>query len=139
MVARLRPHSLKDPGGPAPWAPEKVGSISELIEFSDVVDNAASVLIGTIPEGARYLSSEITTITAFNSGGADDAIVVGIAGDTNYLIEDGHPDVADSHTDGELRDWTPTADQLVYATHSSSGPAPTTGKAIVTIKFKQPL
>jgi len=138
-MRRLRPHSVRNVGGPAPWAPETVGSISELIEYTDVVDNAASVLIGTIPAGARYLMADIKVITAFNSGGADDAIVVGIVGDTDYLIEKGHPDVADSVTEGELLDWTPTADQLIYATHSSSGTAPTTGKAIVTVRFKQPL
>jgi len=139
MVQKLRPKSVRAPGEPCPWAQETVGSISELIEYSDVVGNAASVLIGTIPKGARYLMSDIKVITAFNSGGADDAIVVGIAEDTDYLIEDGHPDVADSITEGELRDWTPTSDQLIYATHSSSGTAPTIGKAIVTVRFKQPL
>jgi len=104
-----------------------------------VVDNAASVLIGTIPAGARYLMANIRVITVFNSGSADDAIVVGISGDTDYLITDGHPDVVDSETEGELLDWMPTTDQLIYATHSSSGTAPTTGKAIVTVRFKQPL
>lgn len=139
MVDKLRPKSVRSPGDPAPWAQEKVGSISELIEYSDVVDNAASVLTGTIPAGARYLMADIKVITAFDSGGADDAIVVGTAGDTNLLIEDGHPDVADSVTEGELLDWTPTTDQLIYTTHSSSGTAPTAGKAIVTVRFKQPL
>lgn len=139
MVKRLRPHSVRNVGGPCAWAQEQVGSISELIEYSDVIDNAASVLIGTIPAGARYLMADIKVITVFNSGGVDDAIVVGIASDTNLLIEDGHPDVVDSITDGELLDWTPASDQLIYATHSSSGTAPTTGKAIVTVRFKQPL
>ena len=139
MVDKLRPKSVRSPGDPCAWAQETVGSISELIEYTDVVDNAAMVLIGTIPAGARYLMADIKVITVFNSSNNDDAIVVGISGDTNYLIEDGHPDVADSETEGELIDWTPTTDQLIYATHSSTGTGPTTGKAIVTVRFKQPL
>ena len=136
---RMSPGSIQHPGLEADHWPATQGVIRGLIEYSDVVDNAASVLIGTIPAGASYVMARSTTITAFNSGNADDAVVVGIPGDTNYLIEDTHPDVADSQTEGELKDWTPTTDQLIYATHSSSGTAPTTGKIVIEVTFKNPL
>ena len=138
MVNRLRPKSIRHPGEPCAWAQEQVGSISELIEYTDVVDLTGTVLIGTIPAGARYFDCSVKVITAFDAE-ADDALIVGIASDTNYLLTNGHPTVADSETEGELLDWTPTADQLIYATYTHTGAAPTTGKAIVTVRFKQPL
>lgn len=138
MVDKLRPKSVRSPGNPCAWAQEKVGSISELIEYTDVVDLTGTVLIGTIPAGARYLMCDVKVITAFNAG-ADDALIVGIASDTDYLLTDGHPTVANSVKEGELLDWTPTSNQLIYATYTHTGTAPTTGKAIVTVRFKQPL
>ena len=136
---RLSPGSVRAPGYSADWWPENQCVIRELIEYSDVTDNAATVTIGTIPAGASYVMATATTITAFNSGGSDDAVVVGISGDTDYLIEDCHPMVADSQTEGELKDWTPTSDTIIYATHSSSGTAPTAGKIVVEIAYKRPL
>jgi len=138
MVDRLRPHSVREPGSPSAWKPEQVGSISELIEYSDVESLTGTVLIGTLPAGARYLMADVKVITAFNAG-ADDALTVGIATDYDYLLTDGHPTVADSETEGELLDWTPTTDQLIYAQYTHTSTAPTTGKALVTIQFKQPL
>ena len=138
MVDRLRPHSVRSPGSPAPWAPETVGSISDLIEYTDVSAGAATVLIGTLPAGARYLDSSVMVITAFNAGSAD-ALTVGISSDYDYIVTDGHPTTADSESYGELLDWTPTSDQLIYARYTHSGTAPTTGKAVVTVRFKQPL
>ena len=135
----MSPGSIRHPGLAADWWPETDGIITKTMEFTDVENNAASKLIGTIPAGATYRIAINDTITAFNSGGGDDAVVVGIVGDTNYLIEDCHPLVADSQTEGELKDWTPTTDQLIYATHSSSGTAPTTGKIRVHVLFKNPL
>jgi len=138
MVDKLRPKSVRSPGDPCAWAQETVGSISDLIEFGDVVSLTGTVLIGTIPAGARYIDCSVKVITAFNAG-ATDALVVGIVSDTNYLLTDGHPTVADSETDGELLDWTPTSDQLIYATYTHTSTAPTTGKAVVTVSFEQPL
>lgn len=138
MVDKLRPKSIRSPGDPCAWAQETVGSISELIEYTDVVDLTGTVLIGTIPAGARHLMCDVKVITAFDAE-ADDALAVGIASDYNYLLTDGHPTVADSETEGELLDWIPTADQLIYARYTHTGAAPTTGKAIVTVRFKQPL
>ena len=135
----MSPGSIRHPGLSADWWPESLGIISALIEYSDVVDNAATVEIGTIPAGAVYRMAIATVITAFDSAGVDDAVVVGIAGDTNYLIEDCHPMTADSETEGELKDWAPTTDQLIYATHSSTGTAPTAGKIRVYVLFKNPL
>jgi len=136
---RVSPGSVRAPGAAAPWWPENQCVIRELIEYSDVVDNAATVTIGTIPAGASYVMARATTITAFDAGGADDTVVVGISGDTNYLIEDCHPLVADSQTEGELKDWTPTTDQIVYATYASTGTAPTAGKIVVEVTYKRPL
>ena len=138
MVDRMRPKSVRSPGDPCAWSQENQASISDLIEFSDVVSLTGTVLIGTIPAGARYLGCSVQVITAFNAG-ADDALVVGLSTDTNYLLTDGHPTVADSETAGELLDWTPTTAQLIYATYTHTSTAPTTGKAIVTVRFKQPL
>ena len=136
---RVSPGSVRAPGTSSAWWPDGQGVIREVIEYSDVVDNAATVTIGTIPAGASYEMATATTITAFNAGGADDAVVVGISGDTNYLIEDCHPLVADSQTEGELKDWTPTSDTIIYATYSSTGTAPTAGKIVVEVTFKKPL
>lgn len=138
MVDRLRPHSVRSPGSPAPWAPEIVGSISDLIEYTDVAAGTATVLIGTLPAGARYLDSSVKVITAFNAGSAD-ALTVGISSDYDYLVTNGNPTTADSESYGELLDWTPTTDQSIYAQYTHSSTAPTTGKAIVTVRFKQPL
>jgi len=136
---RVSPGSVRSPGLSAPWWPAGQDVIRTLVEYTDVENNAATVTIGTIPAGASYLMATATTITAFNAGGADDTVVVGIPGDTNYLIEDAHPLVADSETEGELKDWTPISDTLIYATYASSGTAPTTGKIIVEVTFKRPL
>ena len=138
MVDRMRPKSVRSPGNPAAWVQESVGSISDLIEYGDVASLTGTVLIGTIPAGARYLDCSVKIITAFNAG-ANDALVVGTSGDTDYLLTDGHPTVADSETAGELLDWTPTTAQLIYATYTHTSTAPSTGKAIVTVRFKQPL
>lgn len=135
---RLSPGSIRNPGVSAVWWPDNMGDISELIEYSDVESLTGTVLIGTIPAGARYLGCDVKVITAFNAGAADD-LIVGIVGDLNYLLTNGHPTTADSITEGELLDWTPTADTLVYATFTHTGAAPTTGKAVVTVKFEQPL
>ena len=138
MVDRLRPHSVRSPGSPAAWAPETVGSISDLIEYTDVAAGTATVLIGTLPAGARYIDSAVTIITAFNAGSAD-ALTVGISSDYDYLATASDPTTADSITEGNLLDWTPTSDQSIYARYTHSSTAPTTGKAIVTVWFKQPL
>jgi len=138
MVERIRPKSVRSPGDPCAWAQEQVGSISDLIEYSDVSSGTGSVLIGTLPAGARYLGCNVKVITAFNAG-ANDALVVGTSSDTDYLLTDGHPTVADSETEGNLLDWTPTSATGIYATYTHTSTAPTTGKAVVTVTFKQPL
>jgi len=138
MVDRMRPKSVRSPGDPCAWSQENEASISEPIGFGDVVNLTGTVLIGTLPAGARYLGCSVQVITAFNAG-ADDALVVGISSDTNYLLTNGHPTDADSETEGVLLDWTPTTAQLIYATYTHTSTAPSTGKAIATVRFKQPL
>jgi len=138
MVDKLRPKSVRSPGDPCAWAQETVGSISDLIEHSDVVSLTGTVLIGTIPAGARYLMCDVKVIMAFDAG-ANDTLTVGIATDYSKLLTNGHPTVADSETEGELLDWIPTSDQLIYAQYKHTSDAPAAGRAIVTVRFKQPL
>ena len=139
MVDRLRPHSVRSPGSACAWAPASEGCIAELIEYSDVAALTGTVLIGTVPAGAQLTSCDVWVVTAFN-GGAADALVVGYVGDLNYLIEDGHPTVANAETrETNILDWKPTSDTPIYATYTHTGAAPTTGKALVVVKFEQPL
>ena len=139
MVDRLRPKSIRHPGEPCAWAQEQVGSISELIEYTDVSDGTGTVAIGTIPAGARFLGCKVWVVTAFNAGSAD-ALIVGIPTDTNYFIEDGNPTVANSETtEVNVLDYEPSADVVVSAIYTHTSTAPTAGKALVTVRFKQPL
>jgi len=139
MVDKLRPKSVRAPGQPCAWAQETVGSISELIEYSDVIGGTGTVAIGTIPAGARFLDCTVWVVTAFNAGSAD-ALIVGIPTDTNYFIEDGNPTVANSETtEVNVLDYEPTSDVIVSAIYTHSDAVPTTGKALVTVRFKQPL
>ena len=139
MVAKLRPKSVRAPGSPCVWAPGD-GKMSELIEYTDVIGGTGTVAIGTIPAGARYLACTSETVTAFNSGGGDDALIVGIPTDTNYFIEDGHPLVADSITEAtSVLDYAPTTNVIVSAIFTHTGTAPSTGKAVVTLYYKRPL
>jgi hypothetical protein len=139
MVDRLRPKSIRHPGSPCAWAPGD-GKIVGTIEYTDVIDGTGTVLVGTIPAGARFIGKDsgLEVITAFN-GGANNALTVGIASDYDYIITDGHPTEADSTSEAELLDWNPTSDQLIYARFTHTGAAPTTGKAIVTVYFDRPL
>ena len=139
MVAKLRPKSVRSPGSPCVWAPANEASVSELIEYSDVSNLTGTVAVGTIPAGGRFLDARCWVVTAFNAG-ADDALIVGIPTDTNYFIEDGHPTVADSETtQAAYIDYTPTSDVVVSAIYTHTGAAPTTGKALVIIRYQQPL
>jgi len=139
MVDRLRPHSVRSPGGPDAWCPETLGEISELIEYTDVIGGTGTVAIGTVPAGARVTGCEVWVVTAFN-GGANNALIVGIPTDTNYLIEDGNPTVANGETAiTNVLDWTPTADTVVSAIFTHTSTVPTAGKALVKVRFNQPL
>jgi len=134
----LRPINLRDPGEPALWLPATQSVIVAMIEYDDVVDGAATVEIGKIPAGGRYLDAIVKVITAFNAGSAD-ALTIGISTDYDYLLTDGHPTIADSQSEGELLDWESTTEQTIYARYTHSGAAPTTGKAICIVTFAEPL
>ena len=139
MVDKLRPKSIRHPGDPCAWSEEQTGTIAELIEYSDVSSLTGTVAVGTIPAGARFLGCKTWVVTAFNAG-ADDALIVGIPTDTNYFIEDGNPTVANSETtEVNVLDYTPTSDVVVSAIYTHTSTAPTTGKALVTVTFQQPL
>lgn len=138
MTEILRPHNIAAPGTPCAWAPGD-GKISELIEYTDVIDGTATVAIGTVPAGAQFLGCKVWIITAFD-GGANNALIVGIPSDTNYLIEDGKPTVANSETNEiNVLDWSPTADVIVSAIYTHTGSVPTAGKALVTVYYNRAL
>jgi hypothetical protein len=138
-MSRLRPHNMRSPGDPDDHVPATQGVISGLVEYTDITNGVATVEIGVIPAGGRFLEASVKVITAFNSGGGDDELTVGIASDYDYLLTAGNPDVADSETSGELLDWAPTTDQTIYARFTHSGTAPAAGKALVVVRFEQPL
>ena len=139
MVDKLRPKSVRSPGDPCAWAQEQVGSISETIEYSDVSNLTGTVAIGTIPAGATFLGCKVWVVTAFNAG-TTDALIVGIPTDTNYFIEDGQPTSANTEVNEvNVLDYEPTADVVVSAIYTHTSTAPTTGKAVVTVSFTQPL
>jgi hypothetical protein len=139
MVDKLRPKSIRSPGSPCAWSEEQVGSISKLIEYTDVSGGTGTVSIGTIPAGARFLGCKVWVVTAFNAG-ANDALIVGIPTDTNYFIEDGKPTSANTEVNEvNVLDYEPTSDVVVSAIYTHTSTAPTTGKALVTVTFKQPL
>lgn len=138
MVATLRPHNIANPGESCPWAPGD-GKISALIEYTDVIGGTGTVVVGTIPAGATFLGCRVWVVTAFNAGSAD-ALIVGISTDTNYFIEDGQPTVANSETNEvNVLDYAPTSNVIVSAIYTHSGAVPTTGKALVTVRYKRPL
>jgi len=134
----LRPINLRNPGEPALWLPATQSVIFAVIEYDDVVDGAATVEIGKIPAGGRFLDATVKVITAFNAGSGD-ALTIGISTDYDYLLDDGHPTTADSQSDGLLLDWAPTTEQTIYARYTHSSTAPSTGKAICIVTFAEPL
>jgi len=139
-TTRLAPKSVRAPGTSCAWWPDGWDGITELIEYTDVVDGTGTVVIGTVPAGAVYARCKVWVEDAFNSGGGDDALIVGISSDTNLLIEDGNPLVADSQTDEIAAvDWLPTTDQVISAVLTHTGTAPTAGKARIFVMFKRPL
>lgn len=141
MVDKLRPKSVRAPGSPCAWSQEQNGTIAELIEYSDVSSLTGTVAIGTIPAGAKFLGCKVWVVTAFNAG-AGDALIVGIPTDTDYFLESGDcdPTVANAEVnESNVLDYTPTADVAVSAIYTHTGAAPTTGKALVTVTFQQPL
>jgi len=139
MVDKLRPKSIRSPGSPCAWAPGD-GKLSELIEYTDVIGGTGTVAIGTIPAGATFIGCKVWVVTAFNSGGADDALIVGIPTDTNYFVEDGKPTSANTEVNEvNVLDYTPSADVVVSAIFTHTGTAPTTGKIRVTVYYERPL
>lgn len=134
----LRPHNIADPGEPCAWAPGD-GMISELIEYTDVIGGTGTVVIGTIPAGARWLKCRVWIVTAFD-GGANNALIVGIPTDTNYFIEDGNPTVANSETNEvNVLDYEPSAEVIVSAIFTHTSTVPTAGKALVSVWYERAL
>jgi len=140
MTDILKPYNIADPGEPCAWAPGD-GSITNLIEYSDVSNLTGTVAIGTIPAGATFTGCKVWVVTAFNGGSAD-ALIVGIPTDTDYFLESGdcNPTAANSEAnESNVLDYTPTANVVVSAIYTHTGAAPTTGKARVTVYYKRAL
>ena len=137
MSNRLRPRDIRDGGKNDTYAPATQGVLSAEVLYSEAVDGALVVAIGTLPAGARFVSAKVNVLTAFNAG-TTNTLTVGIASDYDYLLTDGHPDVADSETSGNLLDYEPTVDTIVYARYAYTGTAPTTGKAVAYVTFEHP-
>ena len=137
MSNRLRPRDIRDGGKNDTYAPATQGVLSAEVLYSEAVDGALVVAIGTLPAGARFVSAKVNVLTAFNAG-TTNTLIVGIASDYDYLLTDGHPDVADSETSGNLLDYEPTVDTIVYARYAYTGTAPTAGKAVAYVTFEHP-
>ena len=138
MVARLRRHNMREAGVPCDYAPGD-GILSELIEYTDVIGGTGTVVVGTIPAGATFLGCRVWVIEAFDAG-ADNALIVGIPGDTDYFIEDGHPEMVNSETtETNVLDYTPTSDVIVSAIFTHTSTVPTEGIARVTVYYERPL
>jgi len=137
MSNRLRTRDIRDGGKNDTYAPATQGVLSAEVLYSEAVDGALVVAIGTLPAGARFVSAKVNVLTAFNAG-TTNTLTVGIASDYDYLLTDGHPDVADSETSGNLLDYEPTSDTIVYARYAYTGTAPTAGKAVAYVTFEHP-
>ncbi|MCK9355682.1 MAG: hypothetical protein M0R22_00815 [Dehalococcoidia bacterium] len=137
MSDRLRSRDLRDGGRNTTYAKATQGVLSGEVLFSDAVSGVASVALGTIPAGGRFVEAKVNILTAFNAG-TTNTLTVGIASDTDYLLAAGNPDVADSETIGNLLDYQPTEDTIVYARYAYTGTAPTTGKAVAYVTFEHP-
>lgn len=137
MSDRLRPRDIRTGGKNDSYAPATQGVLSAEVLYSEAVGGVLVVAIGTLPAGARFVQAKVNVLTAFNAG-TTNTLTLGIASDYDYLLTDGHPDVADSETTGQLLDYEPAADTIVYARYAYTGTAPTTGKAIAYVTFEQP-
>lgn len=137
MSTRMRPRNIRDSSLRAPYAPAIKGVISATVEYSDAVSGTLTELLGSLPSGSRFIRAWVNVITAFDAG-TTNVLTIGTAADTDYLLTDGHPDVADSESEGELLDYSPTSDVNIYATYTYTGTAPTAGEAICYVEFEQP-
>jgi len=137
MSDRLRARDIRDGGRNTTYAKAQQGVLSAEVLFSDAVSGALVVALGTIPAGGRFVSAKVNVLTAFNAG-TTNTLTVGIASDYDYLLTDGHPAVADSETTGQLLDYQPTSDTIVYARYAYTGTVPTTGKAVAYVTFEHP-
>jgi hypothetical protein len=100
----------------------------------------ARQLIASLPAGAVILAAWVEVITAFNAGTTNvvtvgfGAIASGTADDYVATVTEGTPGVYGQATPG-LPFAALAADQDVYAYYSSTGTAPTTGKARAFIAY----
>lgn len=137
MSDRLRPRDVRTGGRNTTYAPASQGSLSAEVLYSEAAGGVLVVAIGTLPAGARFVEAKVNVLTAFNAG-TTNTLTVGIASDYDYLLADGHPDVADSETTGNLLDYEPTEDTIVYARYAYTGTVPTAGKAVAYVTFEHP-
>ena len=137
MSDRLRARDVRTGGRNTTYAPASQGVLSKEVLFSDAVSGALIVALGTLPAGARFVQAKVNILTAFNAG-TTNTLTVGIASDYDYLLTDGHPDVVNSETTGNLLDYEPTEETIVYARYAYTGTVPTAGKAVAYVTFEHP-
>jgi len=138
MSDRLRPKNIRDTSAHnSTYAKALQGVLSAEVLYSDAVGGENIVALGTVPAGARVIVAKVNVITAFNAG-TTNTLTIGPSTDYDYLLTDGHPDVVDSETLGELLDYEPTVDTILYARYTYTGTAPAAGKAVAYVLFEHP-
>lgn len=137
MSDRLRARDVRTGGRNTTYAPASQGVLSKEVSYADAVAGVLVVALGTLPAGARFVKATVDILTAFNAG-TTNTLTVGIDSDYDYMLTAGHPDVVNSETSGELLDYEPTEDTIVYARYAYTGTAPTAGKAVVYVTFEHP-
>ena len=138
MSTRLRPKNIRDTSAHnSTYARALQGVLSAEVLYSDAVGGENIVALGTVPAGARVIVAKVNILTAFDAG-TTNTLTIGPSTDYDYLLTDGHPDVVDSETLGELLDYEPTVDTILYARYAYTGTAPTAGKAIAYVLFEHP-
>lgn len=112
-----------------------VQRIAKVFTFED----EGTFVVGTLPEGACVVRAYCIVTTAFNSGSSD-VIDCGIqGGDVDAFLDNDSiataglvQDLTALHASDELYSAT---EQVVQATYTSSGTAPTAGRGVVCIEF----
>lgn len=114
-------------------------SIYNDVEYSDLSSSPATVTVtlGKIPKNAIPLNCHCDVETKFNSGGTD-IITIGTADDPDKFVAS--IDVSSTGRKAlTLLDMqeplSTTEDTEIVAVYTSTGTAPTTGKAHVTLEF----
>ncbi|KRR21907.1 hypothetical protein [Bradyrhizobium retamae] len=118
---------------------------AQLVHYARIAVNhgdkgiAAGVLKQWLPKGAVVIGTDVQIVEAFNAG-TTNVLTVGLAGVANNLVAAGDADEAAVALTQNVK---PTgtalgplsADHRVSVHYTHTGTAPTTGKAIIIIKY----